>query len=86
MEFGGQEDGVHAIRPTQPTPGQSNATALHQKLDSLTKRLESLEVTIGKSQTPNRPGYGRDRGTAETDTLDRATIVGRKAIYAVIVL
>ena len=62
LEFGGEEDGVHAIRPTQPTPEQSNATALHQKLDSLTKRLESLEVTIGKSQTPNRPGYGRDRG------------------------
>ncbi|XP_065901887.1 uncharacterized protein [Dysidea avara] len=62
LEFGGEEDGGHAIRPTQPTPEQSNATALHQKLDSLTKRLESLEVTIGKSQTPNRPGYGRDRG------------------------
>jgi len=62
LEFGGVEDSIHAIKPTQPTPELPNATVLHQKLDALTKRLESLEVTIGKSQAPTRPGYGRDRG------------------------
>ena len=62
LEFGGEEVNIHAIRPTQPTPEPSNAAALYQKLDALTKRLESLEVTIGKSQTPIRSGYGRGRG------------------------
>ena len=39
LEFGGEEVGIHAIRPTQPTPEPSYAAALHQKLDALTKRL-----------------------------------------------
>ena len=48
LEFGGKKASIHVIRPTQPTPELSNAAALHQKLDTLTKRLESLEVMIGK--------------------------------------
>ena len=39
LEFGGEEVRIHAMRPTQPTPELSNAAALHQKLDTLTKRL-----------------------------------------------
>ena len=63
LEFCGEEDNIHAINRAQTTSEPSDTVALHQKLDTLTKRLESLEVTIGKNQTPpSRPHYTRDRG------------------------
>ena len=62
LEFG-VEKSWHSCHKTNLTNSElSNAAALHQKLDAITKRLETLKVTTGKSQTPTRPGYGRGRG------------------------
>ena len=62
LEFG-VEKSWHSCHKTNLTNSElSDAAALQQKLDAITKRLETLEVTTGKSQTPTRPGYGRGRG------------------------
>ena len=64
LEFGEEDDTVHTVGQKQKTSEDvSNTAAL---LDALTKRLESLEMTIQKTQVKSRPaeglGYGRNQG------------------------
>jgi len=62
LEFCGEEDSIHAVSRTQPTP-TSDTAAIYQKLDTLTKRLESPEITMERNRTPQRkPDHNRDRG------------------------
>ena len=64
LEFGGEDDTIHSVGQKQKTGEEvPNTAAL---LDALTKRLESLETTIQKSQVKSQPakglGYGRNQG------------------------
>lgn len=63
LEFGGEDDNVHAVGQNQRTTEASNTAAL---LDTLTKRLESLELAVQKTQMQprqaERPTYARSQG------------------------
>ena len=69
LQFDSSDDTINAIgRGTRQTAQSSDTAPLHQTLETLTKRLESLEATMQKTQkaqtpTPRPPrdnkGYGR---------------------------
>ena len=61
LEFGREDNTIHSVWQKQKT-GEEAPNTLH----ALIKRLESLEMTIQKSQVKSRPaeklGYGQNQG------------------------
>ena len=87
LEFGGEDDSVHTIERTQKTSEESNTATL---VDTLTKRLESLELAIQQTQTGPRQqaeGFAYNPEIVENTGIAALTLAingGRRIIYAVL--